>query len=83
MLLLRIICICAVCQSCTQKGLDNSPSVTQYFRHHAIDSKYSFGHISATHAGHIDGDGYLDIVIRSGKSGKAEIAGYKNPLGEK
>jgi hypothetical protein len=51
------------------------------FVHHAIDGRYRDGHISSQFAGDIDGDGYKDVVIRSGKSGPAEIAWYRNPLG--
>jgi len=52
------------------------------YRHHSIDDRYPFGHISAQDASDIDLDGYPDIVIRSGKSGEAEIAWYRNPLGD-
>ena len=80
MLFLGTVFIGLIIQSCTQTDKYNPPEMTKYFRHHSIDSKYPFGHISATNAGDIDGDGYLDIVIRSGKSGEAEIAWYKNPM---
>lgn len=49
------------------------------FLHHAVDSTYAGGHISSQAAGDIDRDGFIDIVIRSGKSGPGEIAWYRNP----
>jgi hypothetical protein len=52
------------------------------FAHRSIDGQYRDGHISAQYAGDIDGDGYADIVIRSGKSGPPEIAWYRNPLAD-
>lgn len=61
----------------------DQPDSTTLYRHHSIDERYPFGHISAQDAGDIDLDGYPDIVIRSGKSGEAEIAWYRNPLGNK
>jgi len=64
-----------------QGPYEESKGLTPY-RHRAIDSRYPFGHISAQDAGDIDGDRYPDIVIRSGKSGEAEIAWYRNPLGK-
>ena len=68
--------------SCSQ-----SPSqdihFSDLFVRHKIEGQYPFGHISSQAVGDFDGDGYLDIVIRSGKSGKAEIAWYRNPLGER
>lgn len=50
------------------------------FTHHTVERCYPHGHISTQYAGDMDGDGFLDIVIRSGKSGAAEIAIYQNPL---
>ncbi len=55
-------------------------SISGLFVHHSIDERYRGGHISTQYAGDIDGDGFPDIVIRSGKSGPSEIAWYRNPL---
>lgn len=61
--------------SCTGDKGKSTP-----FVHHSIVPKYLNGHISAQTVADIDNDGFLDIVIRSGKSGKAEIAWLRNPL---
>lgn len=55
-------------------------SSNSIFVHHSVDERYRGGHISSQYAGDIDGDGFPDIVIRSGKSGPPEIAWYRNPL---
>jgi hypothetical protein len=67
-------------------GPDDGQSLTaetdsRIFAHHSIDGRYRDGHISTQYAGDIDGDGFMDVVIRSGKSGPSEIAWYRNPMG--
>lgn len=68
--------------SCSRSPDAFSQSST-LFLHHVIEGRYPHGHISSQYAADIDRDEFLDIVIRSGKSGPPEIAWYQNPLGQK
>jgi hypothetical protein len=83
--LLRVVVVLTfliIALSCTEQEVDKSSEKYAYI-HHFIEKEYSNGHISAQYASDIDGDGYLDIIIRSGKSGKGEIVWYRNPMGDK
>jgi len=64
---------------CSHQARNISTPYVSYV-HHSIEDKYRNGHISTQYASDMDGDGFLDIVIRSGKSGPPEIAWYRNPL---
>lgn len=67
--------------ACSSNSGDEGGSSGGIMVHHSIDARYPNGHISSQYAGDLDGDGLPDVVIRSGKSGPAEIAWFHNPLG--
>ena len=76
-ILIAALCLLSVLIYLSCSADIKQPINTGYI-HHYIEKEYPNGHISAIFAKDIDGDGWLDIVIRSGKSGSAEIAWYHN-----